>query len=85
MDLINYRQGSAELGISKLAKNYFATDKTPPKKIFSEKQNPKKIPSKNTGHLAKVKRDMIIMENRDYKGTRYIKLDPKILSKIWNT
>ena len=76
VDLINYRQGSAELGVSELPKKYFATDRTPnppPKKKLSEN----KKPSKNTVHLAKVKHDMIIMDNRDYRSTRCIKLDAK--------
>ena len=61
MDLITYRQGSAELGVSELPKKYFTTDRTP-KKILSRKQN-LKIPSKSFIHLAKVKHDLIIMEN----------------------
>ena len=46
-------------------KKYFATQK-----LLSEKQNSKNTPpppqKKNTVHLAKVKHDMIIMENRDH-------------------
>ena len=45
-------------------KKYFATDRTP-KKILSEKQNPKNILQKHYS-LAKVKHDIIIMENRAY-------------------
>ena len=53
-------------------------------KILSEKQNPKT--SEITIHLiAKVKHNMIIMKNSDYWSAWYIKLDPKILLKIWNT
>ena len=55
-----------------------------PKKYFP-KSKPLKIPSKNTIHLAKVKHDMMIMENRDYWSIWCIKLDPKILLKMWNT
>ena len=45
-------------------KKYFATDRMPKKYFLKSKTL--KIPSKNTIHLAKVKHDMIIMENRDY-------------------
>ena len=70
------RQGSAELGISKLpTKNTLPLIEPPPQK---------KTLSEITIHLAKVKHDMIMMENPDYWSIWCIKLDPKILLKIWN-
>ena len=45
-------------------KKYFATN-TKPKKLFSEKQNPKNT-LRNTIYFPKVKHDMITMETHDY-------------------
>ena len=64
-----------ELGISELPKNTLPLIENP--KNYCSKSKTLKIPSKNTIHLAKVKHDMIIMDNRDYWSTRCMKLDPK--------
>ena len=65
VDLANLQTVISEVGYFLTTQKYFATDKKPKKNTF-RKAKPLKIPSEITFHIAKVNKDMIIMENRDY-------------------